>query len=396
MGIEKAVKRAKDFFQTEYFQNITCSYKREIEMNSLVCLDGKMPPCSGLVQTNTLKGEKDFIITKGVYFDEHAEHPIPADTVIGENDDIYLGIVLHAARLQYTISVYRMWVTPSPNELDPRRVYLVGRKDVFINGTSQKCAYVHPTVINDRINSPQYNELTGDMPHLVFKIDRQVLVEAEVFDEVYIHYETKVCVADEICDLMCPEGAEENTQRMLNDCFTGSCNTAAVFTPDERLWKDLNSRKINQTTWNFTDVDWSTHDIQKTINFDKKTDLNPFEMQMLWQSVLQLNRDKIDFMMKENFGYSGVYSNRKKRSTKTLKFNQLDVFEQVSFGPFHLTAIPIIKPKQGEILLPFKEDDKDKSTLFMNVCSSVIFFINVLLTVNLYKLRFNKNIFAAK
>ena len=366
-------------------------------MNSLVCLDGKMPPCSGLVQTHTLKGEKDFIITKGVYFDEHAERPIPADTVIGDNDDIYLGIVLHAARLQYTISVYRMWVTPTSNEMDPRRVYLVGRKDVFINGTRQKCAFVHPTVVNDKINSPQYNALTGDMPHLVFKIDRQVLTEAEVFDEVYIHYETKVCVADEICDLMCPEGIEENTPRMLNDCFTGTCNTAAVSTPDERFWKDLNSRKINQTTWNFTsDVDWSTHDIQKRINFDKKTELSSFEMQMLWQSVLLENRDKIDFMMQENFGYGGVYSKRKRRSTKTLKFKPLDVFEQVSFGPFHFTAMPIRNPKQGEILKPFKEDNKDRSFLFMNICSSVIFIVNGLLTMNLYKLRFNKSICASK
>ena len=359
-------------------------------MNSVICLDGNLPPCSGLVQTHTLKGEKDFIITKGVYFDEHAERPIPADTVIGDNDDIYLGIVLHAARLQYTISVYRMWVTPSPDELDPRRVYLVGRKDVFINGTSQKCAYVHPTVVNDKINSPQYNELTGDMPHLVFKIDRQVLTEAEVFDEVYIHYETKVCVADESCDLMCPEGIEENSQRMLNDCFTGSCNTATVSIPEERLWKDLNSRKITKNTWNFTDVDWSTHDIEKTINFDEKAELNPFEMQMLWQSVLLENRDKIDFMMQENFGY------RKRRSTETLKFSQLDIFEQVSFGPFHLTAIPIMNPKQGEILMLFNENDKNESIIFLNICSSIIFCINGLLIVNLYKLRFNKSICASK
>ena len=113
-------------------------------------------------------------------------------------------------------------------------------------------------------------------------------------------------------------------------------------------------------------------------------------MQMLWQSVLLENRDKIDFMMQENFGYS----NRKKRST--LKFNQLDIFEQVSFGPFHLTASPIMNPKQGEILMPFNENDKDESILFLNICSSIIFCINGLLIVNLYKLRFNKSICASK
>ena len=395
----KALKRAENFRQTEYFQNITCSYKKEIEINSLVCLDGKLPPCSGLVQTHTLKGERDFIITKGVYFDEHAERPIPADTVIGEDDDVYLGIVLHAARLQYTISVYRLWVTPSANELDPRGVYLVNRKDAVINGTRQKCAIIHPTVSDDRINSPQFNELTGDMPHLVFKIDRKVLIEAEVFDEVYIHYETKVCVADEPCDLMCPYDIEEDTRRMLNDCFAGFCNTATVPNPDEPLWKDLNSRKINQTTWNFTsDVDWSTHDIEKTINYDQKTVLNPFEMQMLWQNVLLENRDKINFMMQEHYGtgYNRAYSNREKRSSTISKFVESKTFEQVSFGPFYLTAIPISLPKPGEIRVLFKEDNEARSSLFINICSSIIFFINVLLIMNLYKIRFNKSIFSSK
>lgn len=388
--------RAKDFWQTEYFQNITCSYEKDIEKNSLVCLDGKLPPCGGLVQTHTLSGEKDFVVTKGVYYDEHAERPIPPDAVLGEYDDIYLGIVLHAARLQYTISVYRMWVTPSSNELDPRAVYLVGRRNIFINGTTQKCAYVHPTVGDDRINSPEFNALTGDMPHLVFKIDRKVLLEAEVYDEVFIHYETKVCVADEPCDLLCPKGIDKDTPRMLNDCFAGDCNSAAVPLPtNEPLWKDLKSRKINQTTWNFTsDVDWSTHDIQQTINFDKKTKLNPFEMQILWQNVLLENRDKIDFMMQEYYGTG--YSNREKRSSETWKLMNPDGFEQVSFGPFQVSALPISLPKPGKILLPFKEYNTTRSILFINICSSVIFFINFLLTVNLYKLRFNKNTFSSK
>ena len=164
--------------------------------------------------TKPQSGGGSFDVRAGLYFDEHLEVEVDRDLL--PDDHTYVGIQLMGiTNPLMVVTVVRLWATDSKDPDDPHMLLLLSTD---VTG----CATVHPMMgVYPQPNPYDPNEPNPD-PHLAFEIDPKNHFAAFT-GPTFIHYQTKVCVADfENCYGTCPEMAGND------DSFEGMPDTPFI------------------------------------------------------------------------------------------------------------------------------------------------------------------------
>ena len=170
--------------------------------------------------------------------------------------------------------------------MDENAVYLVGRRP-------SGCAYLHHTFAGKKVTSDEWNPFTAEHPHIVFKLEREIFDEAMVFDEVFIHYETKVCVAGvEKCDVLCNGSGDESGINYDEGHQPESQDSARMMTNTSINSRFGTSGPVSQGQ---VPLPGQSH-IRKPLTEEEKAKT------VHWNYVLQQNQAKIDAIVEKMFG----------------------------------------------------------------------------------------------
>ena len=217
----KWLMKSADFNRTTFVQKVTCSYYKNLTVstNELRCINN----CERQqVIIEPLSNQAVFNITKGIYADEHMLVPYTENSEIDtETDRIFVGLTLHIVeRQEYVIVLHELWITPGPNPTDPRGVYLVDRD-------ASGCVKYHWSVKGASTVSEVFNCSNNASPHISMEVKADVIYEAGIDGEMYVHYATRICVigAEDCTDRRCHDDGDRVMQM---DCFANNCNFAEI------------------------------------------------------------------------------------------------------------------------------------------------------------------------
>ena len=166
-----------------------------------------------MVVLEPVGGGGSFDISAGLYFDEHLTLPI--NRRLQPGDQTYVGIqLIGITNPNMVVTVVRLWATNTP---DPEDTNMISLLQSDVSG----CATLHPMMKGyPKPNPYDPNEPNPD-PHLAFEIDPGDHFAG--FTQTFIHYQTKVCVANvENCYGTCSDMAGND------DSFEGLPDTPYI------------------------------------------------------------------------------------------------------------------------------------------------------------------------
>ena len=165
-----------------------------------------------VVVLEALGGGGSFEIEGGLYFDEHLTHEV--DRPVQPDDQTYVGIqLIGITNPNMVVTVVRLWATSTSDPNDPDMMTLL---QTDISG----CAMVHPMMGAYPQPNPYDPDEPNADPHLAFEIEPGDHFAG--FTQTFIHYQTKVCVANyENCYGACPDmaGNDDSFERLPNTPF---------------------------------------------------------------------------------------------------------------------------------------------------------------------------------